>query len=143
MKSPRHFFIADKPDAEWPKWDKANRYEGFTWKGYTLDAERNPTFRYTWQGAEVEESFAAVGNGNKADGDPSLVRTVKITGNVPAHAWFRLATGAGIEKKDSEFECQSGSTPFHITAEGAVLAGQNLVLPAKSGTMTITYEWAQ
>ena len=137
------FFVADKPDAEWPKWDKASRYEGFAWKGYTLDANRNPTFRYTWQGLEVEETFTATGNGNKADEDPVLVRTVKVTGNPLPRAWFRLATGNGIEKKDGTFECQSGSTPFHITAEGATLAGKNLVLPVKAGTMTITYEWGQ
>jgi azurin len=49
------FHVTDKPDAAWPKWDKAKRYEGFKWKGYTLDAKRFPTFRYTWQEAEIEE----------------------------------------------------------------------------------------
>jgi hypothetical protein len=68
---------------------------------------------------------------------------VKVTGQLPANAWFRLATGSGIEHKDGAFECQSGSTPFRISADGAKLAGNNLVLPAKAGTMTITYEWAQ
>jgi plastocyanin len=136
-------FVADKPDAEWPKWEKGTRFEGFAWKGYTLDEKRSPTFRYTWKGAEIEESFTATGNGNKADGDPTLVRTVKITGELPANTWFRLATGNGIEQQNGFFECQSGSTPFRISAEGAKLAGKNLVVPAKAGTIAITYEWVQ
>jgi hypothetical protein len=137
------FYVADKPDADWPKWEKGSHYEGFAWRGYTLDEKRNPTFRYMWKGAEVEESFVATGNGNKADGDPALVRTVKVTGELPANAWFRIATGSGIEKENGYYECQSGSTPFRVTADGATLAGRNLVLPAKAGTMTITYEWVQ
>ena len=62
---------------------------------------------------------------------------------MPANAWFRLATGNGIEQKNGHFECQSGSTPFRISADGATIAGQNLIVPAKAGTMTITYEWEQ
>ena len=137
------FFITDKPDTKWPTWYKGIRYDGFAWKGYTLDERRNPIFRYTWHGAEIEDYFTATGDGNKPDGDPTLTRTVKITGDVPASAWFRLATGNGIEQRNGTFVCQSGSTPFRITADGATLAGQNLVLPAKAGTMTITYEWEQ
>lgn len=136
-------FVTEKPEAEWPKWDKTARYKGFAWKGYTLDERRSPTFRYTWQKAEVEETFTASGNGNKPDGEPTLVRTVKITGELPANTWFRIAAGNGIEQKEGSFHCQSGSTPFLITAEGAKLHGQNLVLPAKTGTLTVTYEWAQ
>ena len=136
------FFITEKADAEWPKWDKAARYDDFAWKGYTLDAKRNPTFRYTWKGVEVEESFATSGNGNKPDGDPTLVRTVKIAGELPPHSWFRIASGNGIEQRDGIFLCRSGNTSYQVKAEGAQLAGQNLVLPASLGVMTITYKWA-
>lgn len=135
------FFIADKPEAEWPKWDKAKRYDGFQWKGYTLDARRSPTFRYTWQGAQIEESYTATGDGNKPGGNPTLVRTVKIDGQLPAHAWLRLATGA-IESKDGSFIVK-GTTPLRITAQDSQLAGSNLVIAPKSGVITVTYQWAQ
>jgi hypothetical protein len=134
-------FITDKPDSDWPVWDKTKRYDGFAWKGYSLDAKRSPTFRYTWKGAEIEESYTATGDGNKPDGKPTLIRTVKISGTVPANAWFRIAMGQ-IEAKDGSFILK-GQTPARITAAGAKLAGKNLVLPAKPGVITVTYQWAQ
>ena len=135
------FLATDKPEAEWPKWDKTKRYEGFHWLGYSLDAKRSPTFRYTWQGAEVEESFEVEGNGDKPDGQAKLIRTIKVGGKLPANAWYRIGSGS-FESKDGSFV--SKSTPgYRISATGAQLAGQNLVVPAKSGTMTVTYQWAQ
>ena len=135
------FFVTDRPESEWPRWDKARRYEGFAWKGYSLDAKRFPTFRYTWRDAEMEESFAVEGNGNKPDGSAKLVRTVKITGSLPANAWYRIGRGP-FESNDSTFTFK-GPQKYRITAADARLAGMNLVIPAKPGTMIITYQWAQ
>ncbi len=139
------FFVTEKPDAEWPKWDSKNglRFDGFAWKGYTLDASRSPTFRYTWHEAAMEERYNASGDGNRADGQPTLVRTVKISGKLPEHAWFRVATAGKIEEKDGVFVCQEGTSKFRITAPGAQVAGRNLVVPAKEGVMTVTYQWPQ
>lgn len=139
------FFVAEKPDAEWPKWDSKNglRHEGFTWKGYTLDAKRSPAFRYTWHEAQMEESYTTTGDGNKADGSPTLTRTVKITGQLPEHAWFRVAQASKLEAKDGAFLCQEGNTKFRIQVDGAQIAGNNLVVPAKVGVMTMTYLWVQ
>jgi hypothetical protein len=117
------------------------RYDGFAWKGYTLDAKRSPIFRYTWNGADVEESYAATGDGNKPDGKPTLIRTVKISGKVPANAWFRIATGQ-LEAKDGSFLLKAAKG-CRITTNGGRIAGQNLVIPAKPGTLSITYQWAQ
>jgi len=136
-------FVTDKPDSAWPVWDMVKRFEGFHWKGYSLDQSRNPTFRYTCNGAEVEESFTASGNGNLPDGNATLTRTVKISGTVPANAWYRLATGANLVSKDGSFLGKDGTIAYRITAPGAKLAGQNLVIPAKAGTLSITYQWAQ
>lgn len=135
------FFITDKPDAEWPKWDKSKRYEGFAWKGYSLDARRFPAFRYTWHDAEVEETFSVEGNGNKADGNAKLIRTIKVSGKLPANAWYRIGSGQ-FEGKDGVFIFKNPQK-YRITAAGAQAAGSNLVIPAKTGTMTITYQWAQ
>ncbi len=135
------FFISDKPESAWPVWDKVKRYDGFKWKGYTLDAKRSPIFRYTWNGAEVEESYTATGDGNKPDGKPTLIRTVKISGNVPANAWFRIAAGQ-LEAKDGSFLLKAAKA-CRITTNGGRIAGQNLVIPAKPGTLSVTYQWAQ
>jgi len=135
------FFITDKPDAAWPQWDKTKRYDDFKWQGYTLDAKRSPTFRYTWHDAAVEESFTISGDGNKPDGNAKLTRTLKISGALPANAWYRIASGP-FESKDGGF-IATGPQKYRITAADAQLAGANLVIPAKPGVMTITYQRAQ
>ncbi len=134
------FHITDKPETAWPAYDKTKRHAGFEWKGYTLDAKRAPTFRYTWQEAEIEETFTTEGNGNKPDGNAKLIRTVTINGRLPANAWYRLGVGM-FENKDGAYILKSPKS-YRVTAEGAQLAGSNLVIPAKPGTMTITYQWA-
>ena len=135
------FFVTEKPDAEWPKWDKTKRFDGFAWKGYALDSRRSPTFRYTWNDAEIEESFAAEGSGNKPDGNATLIRTIKISGKLPANAWYRIGVGQ-FEAKGDTFTLKSPHA-FRVTAAGAQTAGSNLVIPAKTGTMTLIYQWAQ
>jgi azurin len=135
------FFVTDKPDADWPKWDKAKRYEDFKWRGYSLDAKRLPTFRYTWHEAEIEESFTVEGSGNKPDGNARLIRTIKVNGRLPANAWYRIGSGP-FDNNDGVFT-HKGPLSYRITAQGAQIADSNLVIPAKPGTMTITYQWAQ
>jgi hypothetical protein len=70
-----------------------------------------------------------------------LIRTVKISGKVPANAWFRIATGQ-LEAKDGSFLLKAAKG-CRITTNGGRIAGQNLVIPAKPGTLSITYQWAQ
>ncbi|MBL9133839.1 MAG: hypothetical protein JNG86_21690, partial [Verrucomicrobiaceae bacterium] len=98
--------------------------------------------RYTWHESQVEESFTATGNGNQPDGKPTLVRTVKIDGKLPAGSWYRLADAAKIESRGNDtWLCHEGSAKFLITAAGAQVAGRNLVIPAKPGSFTVTYQW--
>lgn len=134
--------ITENPAGEWPVWDKVKRFEGFEWKGYTLDEKRSPTFRHAWHEAEVSESFTTSGDGNKPGGLPALIRTVQISVQVPANTWYRIATGK-IEAKDGAFIVQDGSGRLRISCEGAQIAGANLVLAAKVGTMSIRYEWLE
>lgn len=132
-------FVADQPDAPWPKWDKSKRFEGFEWKGYLLDKRRHPVFRYTWRGTSIEDTFTASGDGNKPGGNAKLIRMVRITGEPPDHAWFRIAERAKSGAGEGEF---LGPEGFRVFAKEALLAGGNVVIPAKPGTITITYQWA-
>ena len=121
------FFVAASPMRNGRSGTRACATTDFAWKGYTLDAKRNPTFRYTWNGAEVEESFTATRQRQQGRmAIPHSSARSRSPATCPPNAWFRLATGSGIEQKDGAFECQSGSTPFRISAEGAKLAGKNL-----------------
>jgi hypothetical protein len=142
------FFIATAPNADWPKLDPKSRADDYQWKGYRLDAKRQPTFLYEWQGVKVQDHFDAEGTGTTSAG--RLLRTLTIEGSVPANTWFCLVNGAKIESKDGAFIVDAGrfdlsghgfENRFRIIAEGAVLAGQNLALPVKSGAIKITYQW--
>ncbi len=134
------FHITPHPESEWPTWDKVKRYEDFAWKGYSLDAKRYPTFRYSWKGVEVKESYSVSGDGNKPEGNAMVIRTIEWKGPMPKHSWFRLAKGM-IETKDGSFVLK-GQIPLTIVAPGARVAGSNLVLdPTANQTIHVTYRW--
>ena len=134
------FHITPDPSSDWPRWENTGlRQKGYTWEGYTLGPQRVPVFRYSWSGLRIEDACTATGDGNKPDGNPALVRSIKLTGTPPANAWFRIATGQ-IEAREGCFLLK-GPTPARITAPGARLAGKNLVLPAKPGVLSVTYHW--
>jgi azurin len=115
--------VTADPAAPWPKWEKGIRYDGLQWKGYTLDKTRAPTFRYTWHGASIEESYTV-----QTD---TITRTLKVTGPVPTNSWLRLA----------EDLKPIAATQLEIAASGSKKIGSRLVLPIKQGTHTITYRF--
>ena len=139
--SPPLAVLASTAD-EWPKCDPKENAEGFVWKGYTLDAQRYPTFQWEWKGVKVAERFEVQGEGK-------LVRTLRLSGTIPANAFLRAATGASIQPADGGYLVSDGrlnlegrdfENNFRIAADGAQIAGKNLLIPARS-EMKITYSW--
>lgn len=139
--------VADSDSATWPAYNKEKRFEEYTWKGYTLDEKRQPTFNYEWNGVKVEDTFTATGTGTGPDA--KLFRIIKLNGAIPANAFFRIAAGPKIEAKDGTFSVDGGKfnletgnflNVFNIAAEGAVVKGENLVVPAKQ-EIKVTYTW--
>jgi azurin len=133
--------------AEWPKSDPKQRAEGFAWKGYTLDAQRFPTFLYEWDGVKITDRFDV--QGDAVAGAGKLIRTLQLNGPIPANAFYRAATGASIQPEHGGFLVTNGrfalegrefENTFRITADGAQIAGQNLLIPARS-EIKITYSW--
>ena len=136
------FHVTADPAAEWPKWDPANRDESFEWKGYSLDAERRPTFRYTWHEAQVEETYTTTGIATKADQPAALVRTLNIRGTLPANSWIRLAQADRIEVQDTDtYLCHDKNVRYIVGAKNARVAGKNLVVPTDVGLLEVTYRW--
>jgi hypothetical protein len=144
------FFTASAPNADWPKLEPKSRADDYQWKGYRLDSRRSPIFSYRWQGVEVEESFATEGKGTTLEG--RFIRTITIKGEVSANTWLRIASSDKISPKSGGFLVDAGrlnlgdkayENKFQISAEGAVLAGSNLVVPAKTGQIKVTYQWVQ
>ncbi len=133
------FAVLATPDAAWPA--KQDRAPGYAWKGYRLDASRYPTFFYEWNGLKVEDSSEPAAG--------RLTRTLKLAGAVPKGTCLRLATGK-IEAQDGGFlvdagklslEGRSFENKLRITAPGAVIAGENLLLPVTAAAIKITYDW--
>jgi azurin len=143
--SPPLAILASTGDA-WPTGDPKQKQEGFVWRGYTLDAQRYPTFLYEWQGVKVSERLAVQG---EASAGGKLTRTLRLTGPIPANAYFRVATGANLQPADGGFIVKDGpfvlegrgyETAFWVSAEGAQVAGKNLLIPARN-EIQITYSW--
>lgn len=131
---------------QWSTVQDGNRPSDYTWRGYKLDAKRVPTFEYEWQGVKVTDRIEA--SGDAVAGGGKLVRTLKLSGNIPAGALFRVANAAKITPQDGGFLVEGGrfmaeintDNRFIVTAEGARLDGQNLVLPARP-EIVVTYSW--
>ncbi len=143
----RSFAVLSSTSDEWPKATPTERPEEFTWRGYTLDAKRFPTFLYEWNGVKVTDRFDV--EGNAVSGDGKLIRTVTLTGTIPPNSFFRAATGASIQPANGGFLVNNGKlnldgrdyeNTFRIAADGAELAGTNLLVPARS-EIKITYSW--
>jgi len=127
--------------SEWPKLSKGERAEGYVWRGYNLDAKRFPTFQYEWNGVKVAERFEVEAG--------KLVRTLKLSGTIPAGAHCLVATSGKIQPAGKEFAVEGGSfgidgsnfeNRFNVAVDGAQIAGRDLLVPARP-EIKITYSW--
>ena len=135
------FAILSSPEAAWPP--KQDRAAGYAWKGYRLDKNRFPTFMYEWNGIKVEERYEVKPN--------QLKRILKFAGDIPVDTQMRLATGK-IQAKGNGFVVDAGrldlegrsfENKFSISAQGAQIAGENLLLPVTGKEIQMTYTWLQ
>ena len=139
-------FAVLAPGTTWPVLEKGARADGYTWRGYELDAKRMPTFRYEWQGVKVSESYAVVGDALAGEG--KLVRTLKLEGMIPVGALFRVASAEKITPQGAGFLVEGGSfaaeiktdSKFLVSADGAKLSGKDITLPARP-EIKVTYSW--
>jgi hypothetical protein len=138
--------VLESPEASWPTLAPEATPEGYTWKGYQLDKDGVPTFRYVWNGVEVEDRIAAKGD-FKAGG--SLERKISFKGKLPPKAYLLLARNAKITNNAEGFLVQaekvslSGSNydnQFTVSTDGATVSGSNLVVPARN-EIVVRYAW--
>jgi plastocyanin len=138
--------VLDSSDAAWPTLAPEATPEGYAWKGYQLDQDGVPTFRYAWNGVEVEDHVTAKGD-FKTGG--SLERRISLKGKLPAQAFLLLARSAKITRTTEGFVVEAGKLSlngtaydnhFTLTAEGATVSGGNLVVPARNEIL-VRYTW--
>lgn len=125
------------PDATWPRLGKGERAEGFHWKGYSLDARRYPTFSYEWEGINVSDSFDV--EGDAVAGGGKLIRNLKLSGSFTDETYFLAASGH-LQPVEGGF-LLNGPVTIKVAADGAILTGNQLLLPARPN-LQITYSWA-
>ena len=82
-------------DGPWP--DGNPRDNGFSFKGYSLNKEGVPTFKYRWNEATVTDTILPF----ETSPDNGLQRTVAISPeNKLENAWLRIASGQNAEESD-------------------------------------------
>jgi mono/diheme cytochrome c family protein len=112
--------------------------DSLAFKGYSLDAQRRPTFRYQLGEVSVEDSFLDVKAGA---GKPHFVRSVRFPHTLPPGLYFRVAADKSIaERGANSFAVGQGllvklSLPgFVRTEDGA----KELLMPVKD-SFTVEY----
>lgn len=112
--------------------------DSLAFKGYSLDAQRRPTFRYQLGAVLVEDFFLDVKAG---DAKPHFIRSVKLPQAPPPGLHFRVAADKSIaERGANSFTVGQGllvklSSPAIVRdASGA----KELLLPVK-GAFTVEY----
>lgn len=118
------FAVLATPDAPWPEAPAGKP----AFKGYQLDAQQRPTFRYAPGAFTVEDAFI---ERRDAAGKVFLERTLKVA-SPPAGLHFRVAADPSIEAKGNESVIGGKlvvrlSPPFTVRDTGK---GKELLLPA-------------
>lgn len=137
-------------DDHWPSKGKSNhgfpQDQGYQFRGYRLDAQRRPTFRYQYGAIAVEDFFEDRRDGN---GQAYFLRTLRFeapTEPPPFH--FRAAAGTTVTA-DSDQVFRIDRLHLRLTGAytGMVREGTPaevlipLSLPAGRSTLTLEYQW--
>jgi cytochrome c553 len=132
----------DRPDQPWPT--ATRRERGDRWLGYTLDAARRPSFRYTADDVSVEDSprERAVAAG------VSLERILRLRGD-RSNVWLRAASGEDLTLVDaytvrlgSSIEIHCAATPWQLVpVPGTKLTEARLPLACSTDGSTTTIEY--
>lgn len=150
MSRPIHF--AKGPDlsdsnVEVPR--DVGRPPDFRFKGYELDGNRRPTFRYQDDSVKVEEFFTEVID--EEQNSTRLKRTIKLSASGEHEIDFRIASAARIVANDDQnFQVGENLIVKVVSDHDAVInateEGQvaKVLLPLEDGrdqTLVIEYSW--
>ncbi len=133
--------LASLPDrnAAWP--DTINPTHNFRSRGYDLDENENPTFRYTISGVEVEDMIRPEENGRY------LTREIRLAAAAPANLYARVAGGRDITEVSAGLYAVDGKSYFvRVPAEAKATvrkAGNRseLLVPVSGNGMKYSIIW--
>jgi hypothetical protein len=128
------FAVLASPATAWPT-NLAKQAEGIAFKGYSLDAQQRPTFRYEVGDALVEDTFRDV---PAADAKAHLVRTLKFPQRPPPPGLhFRVAVDKVIEARGENAFAVGKGLLMKLSAPGIVReadGARELLLPVSAET---------
>ena len=128
------------PDPTYP------RNRGYRWRGYAFGENRVPTLRYESGGVAIEDTSAALMDGEH----PVLRRTLRFSVPAAQTLWFRVLTGSIEELSPTSFEVEklrlrvpavrTLRRSIGTQAEPADELLLELLLPAGTSEVTVDYE---
>ncbi|MDF1860879.1 MAG: PA14 domain-containing protein [Verrucomicrobiales bacterium] len=116
------------------------KHPDYQFRGYRLDKNRFPTFRYDYQNLTVTDRFTP----EEIDGVTSVVRTLKLDGNAGENLYLRIAATGSLADSDGWYDL--GGMKVKIDGADPVLrqvgGAKELLAPVSNdATLTITYRW--
>jgi mono/diheme cytochrome c family protein len=116
------------------------KHPDYQFRGYRLDKNRFPTFRYDFRDLTVTDHFTP----EEIDGVTSVVRTLKLDGEAGENLYLRVAATGSLADSDGWYDL--GAMKVKIDGADPVLrqigGAKELLAPVSSdSTLTITYRW--
>jgi len=144
------FHRLQSPDENWPYKGKTNHAfpqdHGYAFHGYTLDARRHPTFRYSYGDIAVADFFEDV---RDETGRSFFRRTLRFTAPVVQKVFhFRAAVGKSVAKV-SEHEFRVEKLTLRLADGQAAIVREGspdevlipLTLPVGETNLQLEYRW--
>lgn len=118
-------------------WPDSVAFDDFNNKGYSLDKERNPTFKYNYNGINVmDKIFSANGAG--------LTREIKVD-NPPAQLYCKIATADNIQQLSKGLYAVSNKSYYvqidekYAPVIRQTAKGQEMLVPVSAQNNTVSY----
>jgi hypothetical protein len=120
---------------------------GFHFGGYRLGTKQQPTFLYSWQTTQIEDTSRPIGR----DDLFTMQRTMHLTAADPrTNVWFRAVVADQIDASDHQIFKINDRWTLKVASAGKPLirqqsANQELLVPIQfsgnEATIELTYDW--
>jgi hypothetical protein len=125
--------------AAWP--DTVPATANFRSRGYDLDENGNPVFRYTTNGVEVEDQLRSEENGKY------LTREMRLNGTTPGNLYGRIAEGRDIAEVGKGLYAVDGKAYYvRVAADAKATVRKTndrseLLLPVQGNALRYSIIW--
>jgi mono/diheme cytochrome c family protein len=136
MERQTPFAILKAIDAPWP--EKSGRDMGYRFRGYRMDADGNPTFRYSIGEISIEDSLKP----KKLDDVVGIERTITVANPTDQTLIWQIAEG-DLKKADGGYEIEKAVLEIEGVSCELMNDGKTLraSIPPGNHTMKETIRW--